>query len=133
MLAARIISIIAGIAGLGALALGLAYWFAQINLIPFHMLFGLIVTLTLLILAILALFNKELRLLGIVGVVYALIVPALGLTQTGLLTGNLHWIIRSVHLLVGLGALALIGLISMRYIALKQTKARVAERAQVVR
>ena len=120
----RIIQWIAGIAGLGALVLGLLIWFAQANVVlPVHMILGLIVTLGLLILAIMAVFKSELRVLGAIGIIYALIIPVFGLTQFNLLVGDLHWLIRIAHLLVGIGAMALIGNIAARYMRLKRAAA----------
>ncbi|HZR39975.1 MAG TPA: hypothetical protein VFB12_07670 [Ktedonobacteraceae bacterium] len=123
MTAVRIIRLIAGIAGLGALTLGLLFWIANINFIGIHMLFGLIVALSLLVLGIIALSTRELRLLGTASIVYALIVPVFGLTQAILLVGNLHWLIQTAHLFVGLGALALMGYISVRLLNRKQIAA----------
>jgi|SRR6266487_259462 len=119
MIVVRLIRGIAGVAGLGALTLGLLFWIAQMNFISMHMVFGLIVALSLLILAIVGVFTRGIRLLGAIGIVYALIVPTFGLTQATLLLGSLHWLIQMAHLLVGLGALALIGVISTRYLRLK--------------
>src|SRR2546421_12601130 len=119
MTTVRIIQWIAGLAGLAALVLGLLIWFANIDFINIHMLLGLIVALSLLVLGIIAVFTRGLRVLGAVGIVYALIVPAFGLTQSTMLIGNLHWLIQTAHLLVGLGALALIGIIGARYLRLK--------------
>ncbi len=34
------------------------------------------------------------------------IVPAFGLTQDMIFVGNLHWLIQTAHLLVGIGAMA---------------------------
>jgi hypothetical protein len=42
-----------------------------------------------------------------VAAVWGLIVPIVGLTQTSLLTGSLHWLIQVIHLLLGLGLIAL--------------------------
>jgi hypothetical protein len=135
MIAVRIIRGIAGVAGLGALTLGLLFWIAQMNFISIHMLFGLIVALSLLILGIVGVFTSGMRLLGVIGIVYALIVPAFGVTQATLLVGSLHWLIQTAHLLVGLGALALAGILSTRYLRLKQVTAKDAApervRAQV--
>ena len=124
MIAVRIIRVIAGIAGLGALTLGLLFWIVNMNFIGLHMLFGLIVALSLLILGIVGVFTGGMRLLGAIGVVYALLVPVFGVTQATLLVGSLHWLIQTAHLLVGLGALALIGVLSLRYLRLKQVTAR---------
>lgn len=126
----RIIQIIAGLAGLGALILGLLFWIANINLLNIHMSFGVLVVLTLLALAILAVLTKGLRMLGVVGIVYAPLVLLFGLTQSSLLVGNLHWLIQTAHLLVGLGALALIGIISTRYLRLKQSRSGITVPSQ---
>jgi hypothetical protein len=124
VIAVRIIRVIAGIAGLGALTLGLLFWIVNMNFIGLHMLFGLIVALSLLILGMVGVFAGGMRLLGAIGVVYALLVPVFGVTQATLLVGSLHWLIQTAHLLVGLGALALIGVLSIRYLRLKQVTAR---------
>jgi hypothetical protein len=122
----RIIQIILGIAGLGALTLGLLFWIANINLIGIHMLFGIIVALTLLVMSIIAVSTRGMRIWGVVGIVYALMVPVFGITQSSILTGNMHWLIRTAHMLVGIGALVLAGTMSVRYAALKQARVRPA-------
>jgi hypothetical protein len=119
MIIVRIIRGIAGVAGLGALTLGLLDWIANVSFISIHIVFGLTVALSLLILGIVGVFTKGMRLLGAVGIVYALILPVFGLTQTTLLVDSLHWLIQAAHLLVGLGALALAGSMSTRYLRLK--------------
>jgi len=124
VIAIRIIRVIAGIAGLGALTLGLLFWIVNMNFIGLHMLFGLIVALSLLILGIVGVFTGGMRLLGAIGIVYALFVPVFGVTQATLLAGSLHWLIQTTHLLVGLGALALAGILSTRYLRLKQATAK---------
>ena len=120
MIAVRIIQWVAGLAGLGALALGLLFWIAQVDDINIHMLFGLTVALALLVLSIVMVATRGTRLLGAVGIVYAFILPVFGLTQSGILIGSLHWLIQAAHLLVGLGALALAGIMGTRYIRLKR-------------
>jgi hypothetical protein len=42
-----------------------------------------------------------------VAAVWGLIVPIVGLTQTNLLTGSLHWVIQVIHLLLGIGLIGL--------------------------
>ena len=119
MLFVGIIRWIGGIAGLGALTLGLLFWIANIDFIGIHMLLGITVALSLLLLGLVALGAKGVRRLGAIGVIYALIVPVFGLTQDRILDNSAHWIIQTAHLLVGIGALALIGTISTRYQRLK--------------
>ena len=133
MIATRIMQMVAGIAGLIALALGLTFWIARLNFISFHMLFGLIVALTLLVMSILALSTRGLRIWGMVGIVYALIVPIFGITHSGILTGNLHWLIQAAHMLVSIGAGALTSILGARYVALKQTTAKPSAKPQAVR
>jgi hypothetical protein len=38
---------------------------------------------------------------------YALFVPYFGMNQFFVLVGDLHWLVRIAHLLVGIGAMAL--------------------------
>ena len=133
MITARIIQIISGIAGLGALLLGLLIWIADLDVISIHMLFGLIVTLALLVMSIIAVSTRGMRIWGIVGIVYALIVPVFGLTQFNMLTGSLHWLVQTTHMLVGIGALVLTGTMGARYIALKRIMAQPVSESQVVR
>jgi hypothetical protein len=119
MVVERIIVWIARVAGLGALTLGLLFWIAQIDFIGLHMLFGLTLALSLLVLSLVMVFTRGMRLLGAVGIVYAFILPAFGLTQATLLIGSMHWLIQTAHLLVGLGAMELVQLMSVRSQRLK--------------
>jgi len=112
---------------MATLVLGLLFWIAQISLISFHMLFGLIGVLSLLVLGTVAVFTRGIRLLGAGSMVYAFIVPAFGLTQSLILVGNLHWLIQTAHLLVGIGAMALVQVISTRYRRLKRAASNAAE------
>jgi len=120
MTAVRILTWIARIAGVGALLLGLTFWIIGINIVAIHMLFGLTLTLSFLIVSMIMMLTSGMRVLGVAGIIYALIVPLFGVTQAGLLTGDLHWLIRVAHMLVGLGALTLIQIIFTRYQRLKQ-------------
>ncbi len=111
------------LAGAVALVLGLLIWAFQLDTITtIHMLFGLLVTLALLVIGFLAALTRGSRSLGIIGIVYAFILPLLGVNQETLLVGNLHWLIQVLHLLIGTGALALAGIISVRYRRLKQAR-----------
>jgi hypothetical protein len=133
MIAVRIIVWIARVAGVAALLLGLLFWIAQIDFISVHMLLGLTLALSLLVLGIVMVFTGGMRLLGAASIVYAFILPVFGLTQAGLLVGNLHWLIQTAHLLVGLGALALVQGIYTRYERLKTAPAAMAVPPQAVR
>jgi hypothetical protein len=108
------------LAGIGAITLGLLHWFFRISFLQIHMLFGLLVTLTLLIAGIVAVFTKGLRVLGATAIVFALIVPVFGVTQMQILVGDFHWLIRVAHLLVGAAAVSLTERICGQYMQIKQ-------------
>ncbi len=124
---ARIVQIIVGLAGLCALVLGLLIWIANIDLTDIHMLFGLLVTLGLLAVSIIAFTASGLRLWGMVGISYAIILLIFGVAHADLLAGNLHWLIQTLHTLVGIGAIVLAGFLGARYRALKRAEAKPSE------
>jgi len=128
MATVRVFVWIARVAGVAALILGLLFWITPIDLISFHMLFGITLAISILVLSIMMLFIRGMRLLGIVGIIYTFVLPIFGLTQSGLLIGNLHWLIQTAHLLVGLGALALVQVIYTRYMRLNSSAAVVTSR-----
>ncbi len=111
---ARLLQIIATIAALVAVAFGMGTY-THADFTTIHMVFGLLVALALLILAVIAVFSSGLRRLGAIGIVYAFIVPIFGVTQQMILAGDLHWLVETAHLVVGFGALALIGAIGERF------------------
>jgi hypothetical protein len=124
IMTARLLQIIVGIAGLCALVLGLFIWIANSDLTDIHMLFGLLLTLGLLVMSIIALTARGLRIWGIVGIVYAIIVPIFGVSQSTMLVGHLHWLIQTLHTLVGIGAIVLTGGLAARYRTLKSGEAQ---------
>lgn len=119
------------------LGLGLVFWIAQlfgwIGLLVFlarigfpsiHEMLGSFGVLGLLILGSVAVFIKGSRRQSVVGIIYALVVPAFGITQTLILPGSLHWLVQIVHLLLGIGAMMLILRIERRYRVFKQQERR---------
>ena len=130
---ARLLQIIVGLAGLCALVLGLFIWIANIDLTDIHMLFGLLVTLGLLVMSIIALTARGLRIWGVVGIVYTIIVLIFGVSQFTMLVGNLHWLIQTLHTLVGLVAIVLTGALGARYRKLKRGEAQLVASSQALR
>ena len=130
---ARLLQIIVGLAGLCALVLGLLIWIANSDLTDIHMLFGLLVTLGLLVMSIIALTAPGLRIWGMVGIVYAIILPIFGESQSNVLVGNLHWLIQTLHTLVGIGAIVLTGALGARYRTLKRGAARPESSSRALR
>ncbi|MCE7988565.1 MAG: hypothetical protein DYG89_46000 [Caldilinea sp. CFX5] len=94
--------------GLLQILLGLLFWLGYArNLIPIHMLIGLVLVLSLWVLAVLA--ARSGVSLGFVAlaIVWGVIVVLLGVTQTQLLPGAFHWVIQLVHLAIGLAAMGM--------------------------
>ncbi len=133
IMTARILQIIVGIAGLCALVLGLVIWIANIDLTDIHMLFGLLVTLGLLVMSIIALTARGLRIWGLAGIVYAIILLVFGESQSNMLAGNLHWLIQALHTLIGIGAIVLTGALGARYRTQKRGEASPAIESQALR
>ncbi len=133
IMTARILQIIVGLAGLCALVLGLVIWVANIDLTDIHTLFGLLVTLGLLAMSIIALTARGLRIWGLVGIVYAIIVLIFGVSQSNILAGHLHWLTQALHTLVGIGAIVLTGFLGARYRTLKRGEAKPEASSQALR
>ena len=99
-----------GIRALGVvqLVLGIIFWTGNaLGLVDLHQLIGILLVLALWTQAALA------HRAGVPGglvagaVVLGLVVPIVGLTQREVFPGSAHWVIQVVHLLLGLGLLAL--------------------------
>jgi hypothetical protein len=122
MVAVRILSWIARLSGLGAVVLGLLFWFAQIDWISVHEVFGLLVTLSLLALSGMMISVRGGRILGIVGIIYAIIVPFVGEMQVQWYVSAATWLVPTIHLLIGIGAIGLAQVMATRYSRLKGAK-----------
>jgi hypothetical protein len=129
---ARIVQIIVGLAGLCALVLGLLIWIANIDLTDIHILFGLLVTLGLLAMSIIALVARGLRIWGMAGISYAIILLIFGVAHSNLLVGNLHWLIQTLHTLVGIGALVLTGFLAARSMQLQRSETKSTPGSQML-
>jgi hypothetical protein len=94
--------------GFTLIVLGTLFWTGHaLTLIPLHMQVGLIFVISLWALAAMA--ARAGAPVGLAGVTFAwgLVVPVLGMLQDRLLLGSAHWMIKTLHLLVGLGAMGL--------------------------
>jgi hypothetical protein len=97
---------LARLSGTLALLLGIALWF-RFGGIPIHahMGVGMLLVLALWFLALLAFPAAKGR--AMLTLVWGLVLPGFGILQLTLLPGGYHWLVQVVHLLLGLGALAL--------------------------
>jgi hypothetical protein len=94
--------------GVIQLVLGVLFWTGNaLGLVDLHQLIGILLVLALWTQAALA------HRAGVPGglvagaVILGLIVPIVGLTQREIFPGSAHWVIQVVHLLLGLGLLAM--------------------------
>jgi hypothetical protein len=99
---------------------GNAYAFLQL-----HMLTGIVLVLGLWVQAGLAARNGLGWPVAAAAFAWGLVVVALGMTQDSLLPGDLHWIIKVVHLLVGVGAVGLAESIAVR--SLRRIRTRIPQ------
>jgi hypothetical protein len=86
--------------------LGLAIWTGRADgVIAVHEFLGFVLVLSLWTLAYFAARAGVAMRWVVMAAVWGLIAPILGLTQDRLLTGDWHWTIQVLHLLIGLGAI----------------------------
>jgi len=105
-MAAVVMRWIVRIGGLIQIALGLTFWTQRgLSLIPIHMMIGLLVALGLATLGILAWRSGGSAVRAVVAILWALALPVFGFAHIGLLPGKWHWVIRVLHLAIGIGAL----------------------------
>jgi hypothetical protein len=96
------------VTGVIMIVLGLLFWSGNAErLVPLHMLIGITLVVALWGLAVIGAMVRVSLGLVVVALVWGLIVPVLGVTQTQLLPGSAHWLIQVLHLLAGLGAISL--------------------------
>lgn len=100
----RITSMVLSLAGLLALILGLLFWTGSaLNLISLHMLLGFLAVGALWIIGVAqALADSGSWMIAIVSIVVGALMVVLGLSQSSLIVGDFHWVIRIIHLLLGL-------------------------------
>src|SRR5690349_12744366 len=103
MIVLQIFQWIARVTGVIAILLGLSFWIFNTDFITFHIIMGIAVAISLLVIGVMMTATAGLRGLGVAGIIYAAILPLFGLTQENLLATNLHWIIQLAHLIVGIG------------------------------
>lgn len=92
-----------------ALVMGILFWTGNIqNLIPIHMLIGILVVLCLWVIGLAQGFTKGANFgLALATFILGLALAIVGLYQTRWLPGSSHWIIQVIHLLLGLSAIGL--------------------------
>jgi hypothetical protein len=96
------------ITGAIQIILGLLFWTGNaLSLVPVHMISGLILVLSLWVLAFMAIRNGASTGLGIAALFWGLLVLVLGMIQGSLVPGPAHWVIQVLHLVIGLVAIGM--------------------------
>lgn len=105
----RVASIILRVCGTLAVILGLLFWSGNtLNLIPIHMLLGLLVVLSLWVIGVGQVFARGGSWPFAIGaLVFGVLVIVVGIRQTSLMPGSLHWVIRAIHLVLGVLAVGI--------------------------
>jgi hypothetical protein len=117
------------IAGTLQLVLGALFWTGHAyTLLPLHIISGTVIVLTLWMVAVMALVTGTRRGLASFGLLWGLALPAFGLGQAAVLVGSMHWVVRVVHLLMGLAAMALAGTLGQAILAAEPARVRNAGR-----
>ena len=116
-------------AGTLQLVLGALFWTGHAYaLLPVHIISGAVIVLTLWTVALLAIIVQTRRGLASFGLVWGLALPAFGMQQATILVGPMHWIVRVLHLLMGLIAMALAGTLGQAILAAVPERVRVSAR-----
>jgi uncharacterized integral membrane protein len=85
---------------------GLGLWTGRwYSLVGMHRTVGVTYVILLWAIAVLAMVQRRSIKLALFGLLWGLVIAALGFAQQGILMGELHWIVRVVHLIVGLAAM----------------------------
>src|ERR1700677_2766750 len=96
------------IAWLAALVLGLLIWSGRLGgALNVHMTLGWVVAAALLILAVYGLVSGVRIPLAIASLVWAPLTVYVGVMQNQLMPGSSHWMIETIHLLLGVGAIGM--------------------------
>lgn len=113
----RIGSVVLSLAGVFALILGLLFWSGRAsNLIQLHMLLGFLVVGALCVVGTAQTFSHAGSwLIAACTVFIGALLLVLGMTQSSLMVGEFHWIIRVIHLLLGLTAIGIGHMAAARY------------------
>ena len=88
------------------LVLGVGFWTGHwIAAIPIHRTIGVIYVVLLWVLAVLSLLKRRDVGLALFAIVWGVVIAGLGMAQQSILVGDLHWVIRVLHLVIALSAM----------------------------
>src|SRR3954464_9769702 len=106
--ALRVALMLVRLLGVLQIVVGICIWIGIArSTIPLHAAIGSLLVLIIWIVALITLFALPRRGLPLFTLLWGALVLWLGMSQTTLLVGSAHWVIRVAHLVVGLAALGL--------------------------
>ena len=113
----RIASVVLSLAGVLALISGLFFWTGTaLNLVSMHMLLGFLAVAALWVVAIGQVFsNAGSWIIAACALLVGALTIVIGLYQTSLMIGPLHWIIEVIHLVLGILTIGLGHMAAARY------------------
>lgn len=100
----RVASLVLSLAGLLALIIGLFFWFGvALQFISLHMLLGLLAVAALWVIGVArGLAGDGSWTFALAAIIVGAATLLLGLVQSSLVVGELHWVVRVIHLILGL-------------------------------
>ena len=102
----RILLMLMRIGAAVQVVVGLGLWSGRwYSLVDLHRTVGVVYVVLLWVLAIIALVQRRSVKTALFAIVWGFVIVALGFAQQGILIGDLHWIVRVVHLIIGLAAM----------------------------
>jgi hypothetical protein len=108
MTASRILLILLRALVAVQLILGIAMWTGYgSGLLSVHRASGMLFVLVLWILAIMSLAGRRHIGWSLFAIAWGLVIAAVGFMQVGIMPGDYHWIIKVIHLIIGLAAMPL--------------------------
>jgi hypothetical protein len=104
----RVLLALLRVTGVLQIVLGFAFWSGHLSrLLPVHWTIGVVFVLALWSIAVAAMIRRAHIGLAILAIAWGILLTAFGFTQQAFLPGDLHWVVRVLHLAVGLAALAI--------------------------
>ncbi len=100
----RVTSLVLSLAGLLALIFGVLFWFGvALQFVSLHMLLGLLAVAALWVIGVAqGLAGDGSWTFALAAIIVGAATLLLGLIQSSLMVGELHWVVRVIHLILGL-------------------------------
>jgi hypothetical protein len=113
----RIASAVLTLAGLLALISGLLFWTGTaLNLMSLHMLLGFLAIGALWVIGVAQVFARRGSwIIAACALIVGAVMIVIGMTQSSLLIGRFHWVIRVIHLVLGLLTIGIGHMAAARY------------------